>query len=314
MRMVVHPADRDAGERDGRRRARRRRASSCSATTSTCCGQGREIERAEEIPGAADVVTEQLTGQPVLQIEVDRAAIARTASRRRRARGGRGAGHLEVGELQEGERRFPIAVRIDDRLPQSTRGDRADPGDAANGDAVPLARLARSRLTEGPSTSSASGASAASWCRPTCAAATSARSWPRPSAAIDARVELPAGLLRALRRAVRAPGARAGAAAVVVPMALALIFVLLYVTYGRVLDAARVFTGVPFAAIGGVVALWLRDIPFSVSAGSASSRSVGRRRARRHGAGVDHPRSSSTTGMLRARRCARRPSGACARC
>ena len=54
---------------------------------------------------------------------------------------------------------------------------------------------------------------------------------------------------------------------IVVPVALLLIFVLLYFTYGRVLDAVRVFTGVPFAAVGGVVALWLRDIPFSVSAG-----------------------------------------------
>ncbi len=53
----------------------------------------------------------------------------------------------------------------------------------------------------------------------------------------------------------------------VVPLALGLIFLLLYFTYGRVLDALRVFTGVPFAAIGGVVALWLRDLPFSISAG-----------------------------------------------
>jgi heavy metal efflux system protein len=54
---------------------------------------------------------------------------------------------------------------------------------------------------------------------------------------------------------------------IVVPIALLLIFILLYFTYGRILDAARVFTGVPFAALGGIVALWLRDIPFSISAG-----------------------------------------------
>jgi cobalt-zinc-cadmium resistance protein CzcA len=53
---------------------------------------------------------------------------------------------------------------------------------------------------------------------------------------------------------------------VVVPMALALIFTLLYLTYGRVLDALRVFAGVPFAAVGGIVALWARDLPFSISA------------------------------------------------
>jgi cobalt-zinc-cadmium resistance protein CzcA len=86
-------------------------------------------------------------------------------------------------------------------------------------------------------------------------------------AAIDSQVQLPAGyyiryggqfehLERAQSRLL-----------VVVPVALALIFALLYFTYGRVLDALRVFTGVPFAAIGGVVALWVRDIPFSISAG-----------------------------------------------
>jgi cobalt-zinc-cadmium resistance protein CzcA len=54
---------------------------------------------------------------------------------------------------------------------------------------------------------------------------------------------------------------------VVVPVAILLVFVLLYFTYGRVLDALRVFLGVPFAALGGVVALTLREIPFSVAAG-----------------------------------------------
>jgi cobalt-zinc-cadmium resistance protein CzcA len=53
---------------------------------------------------------------------------------------------------------------------------------------------------------------------------------------------------------------------VIVPVALLLIFGLLYLTYARVLDAVRVFTGVPFAAVGGVVALWLRDMPLSISA------------------------------------------------
>jgi cobalt-zinc-cadmium resistance protein CzcA len=54
---------------------------------------------------------------------------------------------------------------------------------------------------------------------------------------------------------------------IVVPVVLALIFALLYATYNRFLDAIRVFTGVPFAAVGGVVALWVRDMPFSISAG-----------------------------------------------
>jgi cobalt-zinc-cadmium resistance protein CzcA len=53
---------------------------------------------------------------------------------------------------------------------------------------------------------------------------------------------------------------------IVVPVALVLIFTLLYVTYGNVIDTVRVFTGIPFAWTGGVIALWLRDMPFSISA------------------------------------------------
>ena len=54
---------------------------------------------------------------------------------------------------------------------------------------------------------------------------------------------------------------------IVVPLALALIFVLLYITYNRLADVLLVFSAVPFASVGGVLALWLRDLPFSISAG-----------------------------------------------
>ena len=53
---------------------------------------------------------------------------------------------------------------------------------------------------------------------------------------------------------------------IVVPIVLVLIFGLLYMTYNNVIDAIRVFTGVPFAWTGGIFALWIRDMPFSISA------------------------------------------------
>src|SRR5690606_36895700 len=53
---------------------------------------------------------------------------------------------------------------------------------------------------------------------------------------------------------------------IVVPVALLMIFVLLYFTYRNVVDSLRVFTGVPFAWIGDIIALWVRDMPFSISA------------------------------------------------
>lgn len=54
---------------------------------------------------------------------------------------------------------------------------------------------------------------------------------------------------------------------IVVPVAGGLIFLLLYFTYHNIVDALRVFTGVPFGWVGGIIALWLRDMPFSISAG-----------------------------------------------
>jgi cobalt-zinc-cadmium resistance protein CzcA len=176
-------------------------------------------------------------------------------------------GGKEVGVLQEGDRRFPLAIRIADRY-------RVDPDSlgrilitAAGGERIPLSSLTKIRTGEGPSTISRE------WAKRRVVVQANVRGRDVGSfvsaaqKAIEREVNLPAGyfvrfggqfenLQRAQKRLV-----------VVVPIALVLIFTLLYFTYGRALDAARVFTGVPFAAVGGIVALWLRGIPFSISAG-----------------------------------------------
>jgi cobalt-zinc-cadmium resistance protein CzcA len=228
-----------------------------------------EIDRVlRSIPGSADVSTEQITGQPVLQIAVDRAAIGRHGIAARDVLDVVEAlGTREVGELSEGERRFPITLRIDDRYrrdPESIgRILVASPG----GDRIPLARLAKIAVIEGPNTIHRE------WAKRRIVIQANVRGRDVSSyvkdaiVAIDREVPLPPGyyvryggqfehLERAQTRLL-----------IVVPIALALIFVLLYFTYGRVIDALRVFTGVPFAAVGGIVALWLRGIPFSIAAG-----------------------------------------------
>jgi cobalt-zinc-cadmium resistance protein CzcA len=222
----------------------------------------------EGIDGAADVVTEQVTGQPILEIRVDRDAIARRGIAARDVLDVVEAlGTYEVGELQEGERRFPITVRIAGRY-------RVDPQavgkilvTTANGDRIPLARLATIETVDGPA------AINREWAKRRIVVQANVRGRDVGSfvaearAAIAGEVDLPVGyyvrfggqfenLERARTRLM-----------VVVPLALLLIFCLLYVTYGRVLDAARVFTGVPFAAVGGIAALWIRGMPFSISAG-----------------------------------------------
>ncbi|MGK4008346.1 CusA/CzcA family heavy metal efflux RND transporter [Sorangium sp. So ce1036] len=231
--------------------------------------KAREIEAVlKRIPGAADVVTEQLTGQPVLEIAVDRDAIARHGIAAAdvlevvEALGAR-----EVGQLQEGERRFPVVLRIDDRH----REDAASIGrilvTAAGGERIPLARLAKIRTVEGPT------AIQREWAKRRIVVQANVRGRDVGTYVEEARdrldreVELPPGYYVRFGGQFEHLERAQARLLVVVPAALGLILLLLYLTYGRLLDAVRVFTGVPFAAIGGVVALWLRDLPFSISAG-----------------------------------------------
>jgi cobalt-zinc-cadmium resistance protein CzcA len=176
-------------------------------------------------------------------------------------------GSREVGQLQEGDRRVPIAIRLHDRYRRDEQAVGQILVTAANGERIPLLRLATIRTMEGPA------AVNREWAKRRIVIQVNVRDRDIASYVEQARaeiagsVELPSGyyvryggqfehLERARKRLL-----------VVVPIALGLIFLLLYFTYGGLADAARVFTGVPFAAIGGVVALWLRDLPFSISAG-----------------------------------------------
>ncbi|MBI3848605.1 MAG: efflux RND transporter permease subunit, partial [Planctomycetes bacterium] len=218
--------------------------------------------------GAADVLTEQITGQPMLEIEIDRDAIARQGIPARDVLDViESLGTRKVGDIQEGDRRFPITLRIDDRY-------RVDPLSigrilvpAANGDRIPLARLTRIRSAEGPSTVSHE------WAKRRIVVQANVRGRDVGSFVADAMatirndVELPEGYYVRFGGQFENLEHARKRLFVVVPLALSLIFILLYFTYGRLLDAARVFIGVPFAAVGGIAALWLRDIPFSISAG-----------------------------------------------
>jgi heavy metal efflux system protein len=138
----------------------------------------------------------------------------------------------------------------------------------AAGERLPLARLAEIRLLEGPATITRE------WGQRRVTVSANVRGRDVGSFVAEARqrlseqLQLPPGryfyefggqfehLQRARTRLL-----------IVVPLALGLIFALLYLTYHNVVDALRVFTGVPFAWVGGIFALWIRDMPFSISAG-----------------------------------------------
>jgi cobalt-zinc-cadmium resistance protein CzcA len=230
--------------------------------------KAREVEAVvRDIAGAADVAAEQLTGQPVLQVVVDRAAIARHGIAAKDVLDVvEAVGTRSAGVVREGERQFDIAVRLEDAF-------RNDPAflatalvAAPGGERVPLGRLATIREVSGPTTIQRE------WGKRRVVVQANVRGRDLASfvdevqARIGERVELPTGYYVRLGGQFENLARAQARLAIVVPVALGLIFLLLYVTYQRVLDALRIFVGVPFALVGGVLALLVRGIPFSISA------------------------------------------------
>ncbi|MCP4589835.1 MAG: efflux RND transporter permease subunit [bacterium] len=225
------------------------------------------LEAVMMIPGAVDVVVEQLTGQAMLTIDVDRQAAGRY---------GLPVGEIldvveslgtrVVGQVVEGQRRFDLVLRYGENVTSSAERIRRVQIRTETGAQIPLSSVARFEVVEGPSTIQRE------WAKRRVVVQANVRERDVGSFVGDVRralerIDLPEGyfvrfggqfenLERAQKRLM-----------IVVPIALLLVFSLLYLTYGRAADALRVFTGVPFGAVGGIIALWVRDMPFSISAG-----------------------------------------------
>ena len=228
-----------------------------------------EIERVlKSIPGAADVTTEQVTGQPVLQVRVNQDEIARYGIPAKTVLDlVESLGSKQLGEVYEGQLRFPLIVRLPEPVRASPETIGAILVTAPSGERIPLSRLATITAVEGPSTIKRE------WYQRRITVSANVRDRDMGSFVAEAQqkvagqVQLPPGRYRVewggqfehLQRAQQR-------LLIVVPVALALIFGLLYMTYRNVIDALRVFTGVPFAWVGGIFALWMRDMPFSISA------------------------------------------------
>jgi cobalt-zinc-cadmium resistance protein CzcA len=227
-----------------------------------------EIRRVVEgIPGAADVTVEQLTGQAVLAIDVDREAAGRYGIPVGEILAAiESLGTRKVGQVIEGQRRFDLVLRIGEQDRGSAERIRQMLVRSRSGVQVPLSAVADVEVVEGPSTIQRE------WAKRRVIVQANVRGRDVASFVEDVRtalrgVELPDGYYTTLGGQFEHLERAQKRLLLVVPAALVLIFSLLYFTYGRTADALRVFTGVPFGAVGGIAALWLRDMPFSISAG-----------------------------------------------
>ena len=219
------------------------------------------------IKGVGEVTGEQLTGQLILQVRMDPKAIARYGVPTRNVMNVvEAVGTKKVGEIREGQRRFPLVVRLPDR-------QRTDPDALANtlvptatGSVLPLNQVAQVVETEGPATINRE------WGRRRITVQCNVRGRDVGSFVAEAQKKIAAQVKLPEGYSIEWGGQfenmeRANAKLrFVVPMALGLIFVLLYFSLKSLREVFIVATGIPLGAVGGVLALWLRAMPFTVSA------------------------------------------------
>jgi len=256
----------------------------------TMLAHGQQIARVlQSVPGAKDVKVEQVTGLPLLTIDIDRVMVSRYGLNIADVQNvvEVAIGGKSVGQVYEGDRRFELVVRLPERvrrdvealeflpIPLPQRDDGTSDGRLASfameesGGAgyVPLGALASMVISEGPNQISRENGKRRVVVQANVRGRDMGSFVAEAQSKIDREAQLPAGywltwggqfenLIAARRRLM-----------VVVPIALLLIFLLLYATFNSFTHALLVFTGVPLALTGGIVALWVREIPFSISAG-----------------------------------------------
>jgi cobalt-zinc-cadmium resistance protein CzcA len=222
-----------------------------------------------KVPGAEDVKVEATSGLPQLQIKPDRAAIARYGINVEDVNSlveSIVAGK-EAGQVYEGERRFSLVVRLADEWGRDVETIKNLLVSAPNGSRIPLAQLADIKLVEGPAQISREDTRRRIGVELNVRGRDIGSFVKEAQAAIDQQVKLPPGYYLTWGGTFENLQRASARLLIVVPLALFLIFVLLFTTFRSVRQALLIYTGIPFAVVGGVLALALRGMPFSISAG-----------------------------------------------
>ena len=234
------------------------------------------------IPGAADVRTEQISGLTVLSINIDRAKMSRYGLNATDVQDAISiaVGGKTAGVIYDGDRRFNLQVRLPEslrgnieelrrlpiRLPSSSEISIGKDPMISSPSYVALGEVANLDLVQGPNqisrengkrkvvvTANIRGRDLGSFVN-------------EAEELISERLKFPSGYWIEWGGQFEQLIAAAHRLQIVIPLTLGLIFVLLYAMFRNFRDGLLIFTGVPFALTGGLFALWLRDIPLSISA------------------------------------------------
>jgi cobalt-zinc-cadmium resistance protein CzcA len=231
----------------------------------------------QKVPGASEVKVEQTTGLPVLTINIDRDKAARyglnvgdVQDAIAIAVGGR-----QAGTLYEGDRRFDMVVRLSETLRTDVAGlsSLLIPVPASAGSAnqqisfIALSQVATLDLVLGPNQISRENGKRLVIVSANVRGRDLGSFVQDAGNSIESNVQIPPGYWTTWGGQFEQLQSAAKRLQIVVPVALLMVLALLFMMFNNLKDGLLVFTGIPFALTGGIMALWLRDIPLSISAG-----------------------------------------------
>jgi len=232
--------------------------------------KGNEIkDLVSQVEGASDITVEKIEGLPQMRVSYDRNKIGRYGLNIKDVNEmiSMGFSGASAGSVFEGERRFDLVIRLD----PSHRVDISSLEnlfiDTPNGLKVPLHELATIEFTKGPAKISRDDT------KRRIVVAINVRNRDLQSVVEDiqqlvaANVKLPSGYSISYGGQFQNLERAKARLKVAVPIALLLIFMMLFFVFGSGREALMIFSAIPLAAVGGVYLLWLRGLPFSISAG-----------------------------------------------
>jgi cobalt-zinc-cadmium resistance protein CzcA len=232
--------------------------------------KGRTIKSLiKDIPGATDIVVEKVTGLPQMRVRYHRDKLAMHGldiSTLNEIVSMAFAGKT-MGVIFEGEKRFDLVARLKGEQRESIENLQDLMVDTPMGTKIPLSEVASIEYAEGPAQISRDQTNRRIVVGVNVRNSDLQTVVDKIKVRLDEQLELPTGyrityggqfenLQRASNRLLYA-----------VPLALALIFIMLYFAFGSVIEAVMIFSAIPIAAVGGILLLWVRDMPFSISAG-----------------------------------------------
>ncbi|MDF0714588.1 CusA/CzcA family heavy metal efflux RND transporter [Muricauda sp. 334s03] len=223
----------------------------------------------QDVEGASDITVEKVEGLPQMNVSYDRAKIARHGLNIADLNEmiSMGFAGKVIGSVFEGERQFDLAVRLDSENRQDISNLKNLYVDIPNGGKIPMSELADITYQKGAAKISRDDT------QRRIVVGINVRNRDLQSVVddvqllIDQNITLPPGYLITYGGQFENLQNAKARLMIAVPIALLLIFIMLYFAFGSVKEALLIFSAIPLSAVGGVLLLWLRDMPFSISAG-----------------------------------------------